>query len=463
MNIQSLARRLACAVLLTCASAASHAQFVSGELLTASALNAALASPTITNGTITGLTAPLPVALGGTGHTSLAGLITLSDIAAQATDTVLANVTGSNHSPSAFSMPSCSTSSSALQYTSGTGFSCYSNAASTAISNSFTANQSIATSGAALTLNDTSGSAQSRVNLINSSVNTWGLVNQSSSNTFTLSRYVSGTLTDTPIVVANATGLVTMADGATFGAGASLSYSTPALIINDTSGANAATVAYQSGGSNIWLLQAQAGANGNFVVRRYSPAGTSVDIPLSISNTTGVVSAPDGLSSSGPITPDQVVGIVGTTTNNNAQVGSVGQYLCAQVTNGGSPSGCTTNSSTPVSLTNGTAANVTSISLGAGDWDVRGEIATAPGATTTISTVSGWISTASATIPTGASQGIPWVFLSLPFTAGQGTALSLAPVRLSLSTATTVYLSAFAGFGTSTMGAFGWISARRVR
>lgn len=71
----------------------------------------ALTTPSIANPTITGsLTAT--------------GLITLADHATQAANTVIANVTGSTASPTAFAMPGCSSSTSALQYTSGTGFAC---------------------------------------------------------------------------------------------------------------------------------------------------------------------------------------------------------------------------------------------------------------------------------------------------------------------------------------------------
>lgn len=50
--------------------------------------------------------------------------VTLSSLAQQAANTVLANATGSMANVTAFSMPSCSTSSSALNWTSGTGFAC---------------------------------------------------------------------------------------------------------------------------------------------------------------------------------------------------------------------------------------------------------------------------------------------------------------------------------------------------
>lgn len=52
------------------------------------------------------------------------GGVGLNGIAAIAANTVLANATGSSASPTAFAMPSCSTSSSALNWTSGTGATC---------------------------------------------------------------------------------------------------------------------------------------------------------------------------------------------------------------------------------------------------------------------------------------------------------------------------------------------------
>lgn len=50
--------------------------------------------------------------------------IALSQIAQQTSNTVLANATGSTANVTAFSMPSCSTSVSALNWTTGTGFTC---------------------------------------------------------------------------------------------------------------------------------------------------------------------------------------------------------------------------------------------------------------------------------------------------------------------------------------------------
>lgn len=69
-----------------------------------------------TSPTISGLTV--------TGSLTATGLIGLSALTSQAANTIIANATASSASPIAFAMPSCSTSSSALNYTSGTGIGC---------------------------------------------------------------------------------------------------------------------------------------------------------------------------------------------------------------------------------------------------------------------------------------------------------------------------------------------------
>lgn len=377
---------------------------------------------------------------------TLTASIPLASLPSQSANTVLANATSSSHTPTAVTIAGCNGAAQALQYTNGSGFGCNSNVAtsgansnitslsalSTPLSvgqggtgatsaasaltnlgaasigaNTFTAAQTIGFGGVvSFTLNDTAGTNQTRLNFSNTGNLEWGLINASSTNQFSLNRYNAGTLVDTVFLISNSTGIVSMPDGMTAAGG-----------INSTA----------------------------------------------IGNTTPAAGKFTTLQATSTITPSSTAGIVGTTTNDNANAGSVGEYICAQVTNGGSPTGCQSNVSTPVPLTANTAANVTSISLGAGDWDIRGEVITIPNASTTISVVSGWISLASAAIPTGAAQGLPWTFLSLPFTTGQGTAISLSPIRVSLSTTTTVYLSAFSTFGTSTMSAYGWIQARRVR
>lgn len=144
-------------------------------------------------------------------------------------------------------------------------------------------------------------------------------------------------------------------------------------------------------------------------------------------------------------------GIVGAATNNNAAAGVVGEYISSSIVLGSA-----------VSLTSTTAADVTSIALSAGDWDVCGSIHFSPGAGTTNTTLDLGINTTTATLPTAATENNRAQTV-LAIGANQWITLSSGAVRFNVSGATTVYLVARATFLVSTMAAYGFIGARRVR
>jgi len=155
------------------------------------------------------------------------------------------------------------------------------------------------------------------------------------------------------------------------------------------------------------------------------------------------------ISASSTITPSQTNGIVGTTTNNNANSGSYGEYL----------TGTTTGSS----ATSGTSLNAASVSLTAGDWDVTGIIQTVPGTGTTQTSIATGISTQSATIQniTGSFQNTQ--NMSLNFSASAQINLTAPVTRISIASTTTIYLVAYVVFGVSTLSVDGFIRARRIR
>jgi hypothetical protein len=107
-------------------------------------------------------------------------------------------------------------------------------------------------------------------------------------------------------------------------------------------------------------------------------------------------------------------------------------------------------------MTSGAAANITSISLTAGDWDVFGNFAI-QGFTTTSSFGAGFTST-SATFPTSPNKG------GVMFLAGDqaGTTWGIPGRRFSLSATTTIYLVGKVTF-TGTGSGYGYIGARRAR
>ena len=141
------------------------------------------------------------------------------------------------------------------------------------------------------------------------------------------------------------------------------------------------------------------------------------------------------------------LGIVGTLTNDNASAGYVGEFISSVIASG-----------SPVSLTNATPANITSISLTAGDWDVWGNISV----NTTVSgnAILGWISSTSATPPDSSLSN------NIQFNSNVLAGLNgiIPPqLRFSLSGTTTIYLSVDFSASVGTLTGWGGIYARRAR
>ena len=135
-------------------------------------------------------------------------------------------------------------------------------------------------------------------------------------------------------------------------------------------------------------------------------------------------------------------GVAGTTTNDNADAGVVGEYVEATFS-------LVTVTTAP--------ANMASISLTAGDWDVSYRISTG-GASATCTSFYFSINTTSATLGT---QGVN--FLVGAVDVVNGGACGAIPVkRISIASTTTVY--GIAATIAGTMGnTTGVLSARRVR
>lgn len=175
-------------------------------------------------------------------------------------------------------------------------------------------------------------------------------------------------------------------------------------------------------------------------VARFDGAGgkTLQNSALLVADTTGDLSRSGGGG----------IDVQGTNTNDAAAAGEKGEYVASVVGLGSA-----------ITLTNATSANVTSISLTAGDWDVSGSVIYDVGGTGTAMEW-GW-NTTSATLPTrGTGQGTQ---KSRSFTSGHNDGFGVGPTRLSLNATTTVYLVAQATFSSGTWLVYGTIAARRVR
>lgn len=151
------------------------------------------------------------------------------------------------------------------------------------------------------------------------------------------------------------------------------------------------------------------------------------------------------LTATGAITPSQTAGIVGTTANNNASAGSVGEYVTA--------------TGTSVSLASATPTNITSISLTAGDWDVWGNVQFAPGSGASFTAIVAGINTTSSMMPSVPLSSV----INAAFNSQTGQAMPAPMQRILVSSTTTVYLVAQGTFSGGTTSANGILQARRRR
>lgn len=186
-----------------------------------------------------------------------------------------------------------------------------------------------------------------------------------------------------------------------------------------------------------------------------SGATTALDNLASVAINTSLISDTnntDDLGSSAKKWKDVYAnGVVGTTTNDSADAGRVGEILEGTGGPGAMPA-------------TGTWGDVTSVALTAGDWDVS-VIAYYDRNGATWQEVDIGISSTSGNSGAGMTAGInraieTWASTS---TAVLEKTLSIPSYRVSLASTTTYYLKSLGAFSVSTPQVTGRISARRVR
>src|SRR6185312_970107 len=140
--------------------------------------------------------------------------------------------------------------------------------------------------------------------------------------------------------------------------------------------------------------------------------------------------------------------VPGTPNGNPPGAGVVGEFI--------------SNSATGVVLTSGVTADITSLLITPGDWDVWANFATSPvgGASQTL--IKAWINIVSATDP-----GLPngGAYLERGITTGEaaGQAESVGMMRLLTAAGAQVFLSAAVTYAGGTLGGTGFLGARRRR
>lgn len=143
--------------------------------------------------------------------------------------------------------------------------------------------------------------------------------------------------------------------------------------------------------------------------------------------------------------------LVGTTTNNSAAAGSVGEFVTSA------------QAIAATGLTNNVASTTASISLTAGDWDVWIDALFDGDPTTVVDRVIASLSTVNSTLDnnTGNRADVCGFHLT-PFQYSR-LCPTVGPVRVSLAGTTTYYFVSMANFTVSNCGTGGVISARRRR
>lgn len=175
-------------------------------------------------------------------------------------------------------------------------------------------------------------------------------------------------------------------------------------------------------------------------------------------NVTGPLTVTGTTTLSGPVVMSGGTSLTGTTTNDSAAAGVVGEQLTTTVAAGSAVAGAATTVS----------KNVTSVSLTAGDWDVSGSC-NMLGSTLIATVLSCGLGTTTNTQATQAGgSGIGTDPLTLVSFASQTipdsvNTLRVSPTRVSLAATTTIYLVANNTFSSGSYTMYGTIRARRMR
>jgi hypothetical protein len=188
------------------------------------------------------------------------------------------------------------------------------------------------------------------------------------------------------------------------------------------------------------------------------------DMRFYTSNSSGVLTNGMTLNSSQSLTvagqviapsfsPNTTSGIIGTTTNDNAAAGSVGEEVESIIPD-----------ASIVTLTTATPANLTSISLTAGDWDVWGNCTFTGDATTNVTQFFGGSNTVSATVPAAELRSqISFPAAGVVIFATGRYGFTVPQKRFSLPSTTTIYLVVRADFTIGACQVTGALYARRRR
>lgn len=183
------------------------------------------------------------------------------------------------------------------------------------------------------------------------------------------------------------------------------------------------------------------GATDNAALRADGTGGGTVQSSaLLIADTTGAISRTGGGG----------IEVEGTNSNTTPAASSVGNFQSSNVPVGSA-----------VAAASNSAVDVTSLSLGAGNWLIYGNVIVATG-TGTMTSVNAWIGTASATEPTRPNSGAQTFVQGVSVAGGSDFVISAGQKRISQAGIATHYLTIRQGGSTGSPVAYGFLGAIRL-
>lgn len=183
-----------------------------------------------------------------------------------------------------------------------------------------------------------------------------------------------------------------------------------------------------------------ASSTDNAAARYDGATGTIQDSALVIADTTGALSRSGGGG----------IGIEATNSNTNPGSAEVGNFQSSNVLVGSA-----------VAAASGSAVDITSLSLTAGNWLVWGNaVVTTSGGTMTAVNV--WLGTASASEPTRPNFGGQQFIQGLSLAGGSDFILGTGMKRISQSSTASVYLTVRQTGSTGSPTAYGFLAAMRL-
>ncbi len=371
---------------------------------------------TLPNGTtdFTGTSGIVQQASSGAAFT--VGSVALTNIAAQATNTIVGNATSGSAAPTALAIGTCSTASSALIWTTNTGFGCNTSITANAVAVggitglgtgvATALGVNIGSAGAFVTFNGALGTPSSGV-----ATNLTGTASGLTAGNVTTNANLTGVITS----VGNATSIASQT-----GTGTKFVVDTSPVLVTPTLGVATAT-----------------SINGNTITSGTGTLTLTSGAVLTASTTTSVGRGQ----------------YLGESTTGNATAGNIGEEVISTIASGSA-----------VSLTNATDANLTTISLTAGDWDIWAQCYFGGGTTTNLTIAACSINTTTATMLTTAPNLAVIPSIGAVFNNAYGfLSTSITPIRKSISGTTSYFLNCRGDFTVSTLNCFGTLRARRMR